>query len=317
MRRWLAILTGALGSVVLGGCQPPGSPPAAANLDLATTPRRVTAERTRELAARAQPDDMALIEGGAFAMGADDGFPKEAPVHTVTVSSFAIDRHEVTAAQFARFVLETDYVTEAERYGWGGVLDIEAGKWTSANGANWHEPDGPGAAADPQEPVTQVSWNDAAAYANWAGKRLPTEAEWEYAARGGAAGTRFPWGDALRPAGELRANFWQGTFPDQLINEDGFVRRAPVGSFPPNGYGLRDMIGNVWEWCADWSADDYYARSPRSDPQGPPSGEERVLRGGSWMCSENFCQGFRAAARMSSAPDSGLNNLGFRCARSP
>lgn len=256
---------------------------------------------------------MAFIRGGTFRMGTNDGFPYEGPAHAVTVKSFWMDRHEVTVAEFARFVKATGYRTEAERFGWSGVFDLKEGIWKRVDGADWRHPEGPGSTAKPNEPVTQVSWNDAAAYARWAKKRLPTEAEWERAARGGLADKTYPWGNDLCPNKRHRANLWQGEFPYHNTGADGYVRRAPVGNFPPNGYGLYDMAGNVWEWCADWYDERYYAGSPKADPPGPARGEERVLRGGSWMCSENYCQGYRVAARSKAAPDTALNNLGFRC----
>lgn len=260
---------------------------------------------------------MRLLPGGAFVMGTDEGLPHEAPAHAVEVRPFWIDTHELTVAQFAHFVAETGYRTEAERFGWSGVFDEAARAWRTVDGADWRRPDGPGSSAAEDEPVTQVSWNDADAYARWAGKRLPTEAEWEYAARGGLAGRTYAWGDELRPGGRLLANWWQGRFPDHNTGEDGYSARAPVGRFPPNGHGVHDMTGNVWEWCADWYDPAYYAGSPRRDPRGPASGRSRVLRGGSWLCSENFCSNYRVAGRSEAAPDSGLNNLGFRCVRDP
>jgi formylglycine-generating enzyme required for sulfatase activity len=258
---------------------------------------------------------MVLIKGGPFIMGSDDGMPAEAPVHEANVKSFWIDTHEVTVAEFANFVSATGYKTEAEKFGWSGAFSVKEGQWKKTEGASWRHPDGPGSRATENEPVCQVSWNDAVAYAKWAGKRLPTEAEWEYAARAGLAQKTYSWGDNLRPNGKPVANWWQGEFPDRNSAEDGFISRAPVKSFPPNGYGLYDMIGNVWEWCADWYADDAYAKSSHDDPKGPELGSERVIRGGSWMCAENFCSNYRVAARSHATPDSGMNNLGFRCVR--
>jgi len=258
---------------------------------------------------------MVWINGGSFRMGATDGMPSEAPVHQVSVRPFWMDAHEVTVGDYAEFVAASGYRTEAERFGWSGVFDLRTREWEKADGADWRHPDGPGSSAPPSEPVTQVSWNDAVAYAAWAGKRLPTEAEWEYASRGGLTGKRYPWGDELRPGRKPVANWWQGHFPDRNTGEDGYLGRAPVGSFPPNGYGLYDMAGNVWEWCEDWFDESYYRTSPADDPRGPATGTERVLRGGSWMCSENYCMNYRNAARSHATPDSGLNNLGFRCVK--
>ena len=256
---------------------------------------------------------MVFIKGGAFLMGDADGMPYEAPVHQVSVQSFWMDAREVTVAEFAQFVKATGYRTEAEKFGWSGVFNTEMGQWEKVDGADWQHPDGPASQAAPDEPVCQVSWHDAAAYARWVGKRLPTEAEWEYAARGGLTGKQYAWGDELRPGGRPVANWWQGHFPARDTGEDGYTGRAPGGKFPPNGYGLFDMGGNVWEWCADWFAEDYYAKSPSTNPPGPDAGAERVIRGGSWMCSENYCSNYRVAARSQATPDSGLNNLGFRC----
>jgi formylglycine-generating enzyme required for sulfatase activity len=264
---------------------------------------------------RAARDPMVLIKGGTFRMGSDDEMPDESPSHEVEVAPFWMDAREVTVAEFAKFVEATGYKTDAEQFGWSGVFDKESGDWKRVDGADWRHPEGPGSGAAPEEPVCQVSWRDASAYARWAGKRLPTEAEWEFAARGGLAGRRYAWGDELRPRGRPVANWWQGEFPARDTGEDGFKGRAPVGSFEPNGYGLYDVAGNVWEWCADWYGGDYYAASPRAYPRGPSAGEERVIRGGSWMCSENFCSNYRVAARSHATPDTGLDNLGFRCAR--
>lgn len=261
------------------------------------------------------PSGMILIKGGAFQMGTDDGMPFESPVHTVELNSFLIDEHEVTVAEFGEFVKATNYKTEAEKFGWSGAFDFATGEWKRVGGANWRYPEGGDSPANPDEPVTQVSWNDANEYAKWAGKRLPTEAEFEYAARGGMVGKKYAWGDELRPNGKPVANWWQGSFPDKNTVEDGFLSRAPVKSFPPNGYGLYDITGNVWEWCSDWFDESYYQRSPKYDPRGAESGDERVIRGGSFLCAENYCSNYRVAGRSHSTPDSGLNNLGFRCAR--
>lgn len=259
---------------------------------------------------------MVFIRGGAFEMGTPDGFAFEGPVHQVSVSPFWIDEHEVTVGEFAAFVKATGYVTDAERFGWSAVFRIDDGRWVRVEGADWRSPEGPNSEAKSDEPVTQVSWQDALNYARWAGKRLPTEAEWECAARGGIEGKRYAWGDELRPHNKCAANFWQGNFPFDNSREDGYQGRAPVGRFPANSYGLYDMAGNVWEWCADWFDKSYYGDSAALDPQGPAFGLERSIRGGSWMCSETYCQGYRVAARSHATPDSAMNNLGFRCVRS-
>jgi formylglycine-generating enzyme len=255
---------------------------------------------------------MVSLKGGAFLMGTDDGMAYEAPVHQVTVKPFWIDVHEVTVGEFALFVAATHYQTEAEKFGWAGVFNVKSGEWEKTKGADWRHPDGPKSEAPVGEPVCQVSWQDANAYAHWAGKRLPTEAEWEYAARGGLVGKKYSWGDDLRPQGKPVANWWQGHFPEHDTGEDGYAGRAPVARFPPNGYGLFDTAGNVWEWCADWFDEHYYAGQTSVDPPGPVTGKERVIRGGSWMCSENYCTNYRVAARSHATPDSGMNNLGFR-----
>jgi formylglycine-generating enzyme required for sulfatase activity len=267
-------------------------------------------------AEKTSTDGMVLIQGGTFTMGTDDGMPYEAPAHEVALKSFWIDETELTVAEFERFIKETDYVTEAERFGNSGVFDFEEQIWRMTEKANWRTPEGVNEQAKRDEPVTQISWNDANAYAKWAGKRFPTEAEWEFAVRGGLKNKEYAWGDELRPNGKPVANWWQGEFPTRNIIEDGFLGRAPVKSFAPNGYGLYDVAGNVWEWTSDWFDENYYKRSPHENLPGAGFGQERVMRGGSFLCAENYCTNYRVAGRSHSSLETGLNNVGFRCVRS-
>lgn len=267
------------------------------------------------LSPKTSTDKMILIKGGTFTMGTNNGMPYEAPAHEVEVEPFWIDAAEVTVAEFEQFVKETGYVTEAEKFGNSGVFDVEKKIWQMTPNANWRQPEGTNSKANENEPVTQVSWNDVFAFAKWAGKRLPSEAEWEFAARGGLINKEYAWGDELRPDGKPVANWWQGEFPAKNTIEDGFSGRAPVKSFVPNGYGLYDVAGNVWEWCADWYDENYYKLSPKKNPTGAIGGTERVMRGGSFLCAENFCTNYRVAGRSRSTPDTGLNNVGFRCVR--
>ncbi|MFC4852719.1 formylglycine-generating enzyme family protein [Actinophytocola glycyrrhizae] len=285
---------------------------------------------------------MVRIAGGPFRMGGadEDANPGdgEGPVRTVTVSPYLIDETAVTVRQFATFVKATGYVTEAERFGWSFVFHLFVGAaqrrhvrdasvpgapwWLAVDGADWRHPDGPGSTVEGRQrhPVAHVSWHDAAAYAAWAGKRLPTEAEWELAARGGLDQARYPWGDELAPRGRWRCNIWQGTFPTDNTGEDRHIGTAPVKSFPPNGNGLYEAAGNVWEWCADrwsstWHTED--RDDTRIDPQGPPAGDTRVIRGGSHLCHHSYCNRYRVAARTANTPDSSSGNTGFRCAATP
>jgi sulfatase modifying factor 1 len=253
----------------------------------------------------------------------------EGPIHDVTLAGFRIDRYAVTNDAFARFVDATGWVTDAERYGWSfvfaGLLPddfpdtrgvVGAEWWRQVDGASWHRPEGPHSDLDDRadHPVVHVSWRDAVAYCRWTGTRLPTEAEWEYAARGGRVGTAFPWGDDLEPGGEHRMNVFQGKFPAENSAADGYAATAPVDAFPPNGFGLYNVTGNVWEWCSDWLGLDYYERSESTNPPGPEDGELRVQRGGSYLCHLSYCRRYRVSARYGSEPESSTGNLGFRVA---
>ncbi len=266
-------------------------------------------------------------------MGTNDprGYPDdgEGPEHRVELSPFSIGRHPVTNDQFATFVDATGYRTTAQQFGnsfvFAGLLPDEfpdtrgvaaAPWWREVLAADWRRPEGPQSNVDDRgdHPVIHVSWLDAVAYCTWSGTRLPTEAEWEYAARGGLDGSHFPWGDEREPDGEHRMNVYQGQFPQGDDGEDGFVGTCPVGSFPPNGHGLHEMTGNVWEWCSDWFDPGYYARSAAQDPAGPNGGRARVMRGGSYLCHESYCWRYRVDARSANSPDSTTGNIGFRVA---
>ncbi|HEY3505655.1 MAG TPA: formylglycine-generating enzyme family protein [Actinocatenispora sp.] len=277
---------------------------------------------------------LVALPGGTFRMGTDDpeGFPDDAegPVREVTVAPFRISATAVTNAQFGTFVKETGYRTEAEVFGWSYVFHllvppalrrtappapVAVPWWRAISGAYWRAPEGPGTdvSTTQNHPVVHVSHTDALAYCAWAGVRLPTEAEWEYAARGGLDQARFPWGDELTPRGQHRCNVWQGDFPGRNTAEDGYVGTAPVKSFRPNGFGLYNVAGNVWEWCADWFGTDHLAL-PSTDPAGPPDGDTRVMKGGSYLCHRSYCNRYRVGARSRNTPDSSSGNTGFRVA---
>ena len=275
---------------------------------------------------------MVPIPAGEFQMGSDDrwAYPDdgEGPIRRVRVDAFRIDAYAVSNTRFAEFVDATGHVTEAESFGWsfvfGGFLPDDfpptrgvahAPWWRQVEGADWRRPEGPHSTLEGRDdhPVVHVSWNDALAYCAWTGTRLPTEAEWEYAARGGLDGAVFPWGNDLEPDGQHRMNVFQGVFPQQNTGADGYLGTCPVDAYEPNGVGLYNVTGNVWEWCADWFHPTFHTRDTRTNPQGPASGTNRVTRGGSYLCHDSYCRRYRVAARNSLTPDSSTGNTGFRC----
>lgn len=315
------------------------------------------AAEKRQKASQPPGEGMVWIPGGTFTMGSSDSIatPAEYPPHEVRVDGFWMDQTEVTNTQFERFVEATGYVTTAERpVNWeelkrqlppgtprpadsllvpGSLVFIppdgpvtfynESLWWKWVPGADWRHPEGPGSSLEGRgkHPVVHVSFEDASAFAKWAGKRLPTEAEWEYASMGGVAKSPFAYGELVN-SGNYKANFFQGAFPYHNTDEDGYDRTAPAGSFPPNNYGLYDMIGNVWEWCSDWYAFHENERAGMDvNPTGPdmtkdpanPFAVERVIKGGSFLCSDQFCSSYRSSARMAAAFDTGQSHLGFRC----
>jgi formylglycine-generating enzyme len=302
-------------------------------------------------------NDLVWIPGGTFRMGSDKHYLEEAPAHRVTVDGFWIDRTPVTNAQFKQFVRATGHVTFAERKPdakdypnalprllFAGSLVFTPPRhpvdlrdwsqwWKLVRGANWRRPYGHKSDLHglDNHPVVHVAYSDALAYAQWAGKTLPTEAEWEFAARGGIDGAEFAWGDELTPGGKHVANTWQGAFPHQNLVSDGYQRTSPVTAYPPNGYGVHDMIGNVWEWTTDWYAPRHQADAPKACciPENPRGGKEessydpyqpeikiprRVIKGGSHLCAPNYCRRYRPAARHAEPVDTSTNHVGFRCA---
>jgi sulfatase modifying factor 1 len=281
---------------------------------------------------------MIFLPGGTFLMGTEDPQANphdgEGPVKEIVLDPFLIDRYPVTNDDFGRFVAATNYRTEAERFGWSFVFWSHIPKkrftelvedtvraapwWCKVRGAKWDAPRGPGSNLHKlgDHPVVHVSWNDAQAFCQWSGFRLPTEAEWEYAARGGLTQKLFPWGDQLRPDGNYRCNIWQGKFPESDTAEDGYAGTSPVEAFPPNNFGLFSITGNAWEWCVDWFSPDYKNIIERRNPQGPVTGDGRVMKGGSFLCHRSYCNRYRVAARSSNTADSSTSNIGFRCALS-
>lgn len=309
-----------------------------------------------EAAPAPAPEGMVWIPGGEFSMGSEEAAMRDArPFHRVAIDGFWMDQTEVTNEEFARYVKATGYVTVAERKpdatNFPGAtpenlvpgsvvftppntkvpLDDHYVWWRYVPNANWRHPNGPESDLKGKEkdPVVHIAYQDAEAYARWAGKRLPTEAEFEFAARGGLDRKRFAWGDDLRPGGQFRANTYQGHFPYKNTGEDGFIGTAPVGTFAPNGFGLFDMAGNVWEWTADWYRPDYYQslasqKKVVRNPQGPPNSldpsepgvAKRVQKGGSFLCTDEYCARYMPGGRGKGEPNTGTNHVGFRCVRS-
>ena len=274
------------------------------------------------------------LPGATFAMGTDDPWTYpgdgEGPVRTVELSPYSISATTVTNDEFAAFVEATGHTTTAEAEGWSFVFAghlpddfaetrgvVGAEWWRQVFSADWRHPEGPDSslAGRDDHPVVHVSWFDAAAFATWAGARLPTEAEWEHAARGGLEGARLPWGDDLVVDGGHRCNIWTGTFPTEDTAEDGWAGTCPVGAFAPNGFGLHNCSGNVWEWCTDWFTTTHPGERPLVDPPGPAFGTHRVVKGGSFLCHDSYCHRYRVGARSATTQDSTTGHQGFRLAR--
>jgi sulfatase modifying factor 1 len=330
----------------------------------ANLPSRIAAPATDTITitGKATAEGMVHIPSGEFLMGAADkeGRPDEYPQHTVRVKGFWMDATEVTNAQFRKFTEATGYITTAERkVDWEELkkqlpagtpkppdselepsslvftpsshpipLNNAAQWWQWTKGADWKHPQGPQSNINGKDnyPVVQVSWEDAMAYAKWAGKRLPTEAEWEFAARAGLTGQPYTWGNERVDKASIKTNIWQGDFPYKNTVQDGFTGAAPVRSFASNAYGLYDIAGNVWEWCADWYSNDYYSQCAGKTMDNPPGSAspydpdeptipKRVVRGGSFLCHASYCASYRVSARMKTSPDTGLEHTGFRCVK--
>jgi len=278
--------------------------------------------------------NMISVPAGSFVMGtnSDIGFPDdgEGPEKTINLNQFHIDIYSVTNSEFEKFITETKYITEAEQYGWSFVFYKLLSKvtlakieykvtstpwWCVVKNAYWRRPEGPKSNIKNRgdHPVVHISWNDAVNYCTWANKRLPTEAEWEYAAQGGLENSIYPWGNELIPNNEHQCNIWQGEFPKENSLEDGYLSTAPVNSYKSNGYGLYNIVGNVWEWTQDWFSTSYPKIRDTNNPLGPGTGESKVIKGGSFLCHKSYCNRYRIAARSSNTTNSSTSNLGFRC----
>ena len=357
MRRTTAALPALIfAAAVAGACRAKPDPHAEHGAPVAGDPARTAAVRVNTTPPPGPaPEGMVWVPGGTFWMGCEGcGMPDALPSHVVSVDGFWMDRAPVTNLQFARFVNETGYVTVAERpldpREFPGVpaeklvpgsavfqptasavpLDNPLRWWRYTPGANWKHPAGAGSTVKDrgEHPVVHVAFEDVVAYAKWAGKRLPTEAEFEFAARGGLDRQKYPWGNELHPGGKQVANIWHGRFPERDRADDGFAGTSPVTAFPPNGFGLYDMGGNVWQWCSDWYRPDTYASRPQSgapsnNPQGPeesydpaePGARKRSIRGGSYLCTDQYCARYLVGSRGKAEISSGTSNLGFRLVR--
>ena len=280
-------------------------------------------------------NELVFIQGGVFKMGLDKAIISsdgETPSRLVHITSFYMDKYEVSNSEFAEFVKDTNYVTETETFGNSFVVEYflsnetqaeitqavaNAPWWLPVEGASWKNPEGKRSDIKDRmsHPVVHVSWNDANTFCKWAGKRLPTEAEWEYAAKSGLKDRLFPWGNNPLPHGEHWMNIWQGVFPHNNTMEDGYAGTAPVDSYPPNKFGLYNMVGNVWEWVSDWWTVNHSDKE-QTNPIGPPKGTDKVKKGGSFLCHKDYCYRYRCAARSQNTPDSSASNLGFRCVKS-
>lgn len=277
------------------------------------------------------------IPNGEFLMGtnSNEGYKGdgEGPVRKVYLDSFLIDCYTVTNEDFKVFVEDTNYVTDAEKFGWSFVFHLlvperlkrkvtqvvqQTPWWFVVEGASWKKPAGLGSSIIDRmdHPVVHVSWNDANAYCQWAGMRLPTEAEWEYAARGGLVQKTYPWGNKFKKNEQFQCNIWQGEFPNINTKEDGYISTAPVDTYSPNGYGLYNTVGNVWEWCSDWFTNEHKSKKDvLNNPTGPLNGQAKVMKGGSYLCHKSYCNRYRVAARTFNTPDSSSGNIGFRCVK--
>jgi len=364
-QRWVIVLVLAAlaaGAFLYGTTRPKVAPDTSPTTAAGFLPTRPNPARPPGPA----PEGMVWIPGGEFSMGSDaaceslcglPGVTRDAlPIHRVYVDGFWMDKTDVTNEKFQEFVIATGYVTVAERaptkeeFPTAPPENLVAGStvftptpgpvslknhfqwWRYQQGADWRHPEGPDTDLRGREkyPVVQIAYSDAAAYAKWAGRRLPTEAEFEFAARGGLSGTTYAWGDGLKPGGKWMANIYQGQFPVKDAGEDGFAGLAPVAQFPPNGYGLHDMAGNVWQWCSDWYRRDYYEQLAATggtarNPQGPdtpfdplePTEKKRVHRGGSFLCTDQYCTRYMVGTRGKGEVSTGSNHLGFRCVKAP